>query len=215
MIVRISAERIALGAIGIIIVCAGVGMGLAHHHSPTKASNLPTKNVKTTTQTTKQTTPSTTTQTSPASNTSAGDSTADSVNTTPKPVTAACSLLTLTVAKQLLGNGATSSTPSDTSSMQATDTSLSACAYASGSSTLQLVIRTPTSSLGTSENDTVFGSGRPTNTTAVQGYGQSAYWDPSNASLDVLGSNNWYVITTSSGSESNAEAAAKLLQSGF
>ena len=132
-----------------------------------------------------------------------------------QPVTDACKLLTLHVAQQLLGTGAGATATSDTSSLQTTDTSLSSCAYANGSADVQLVVRKPTSAAGTSENDTVFGSARPADAVNIAGYGQSAYWNPDNNTLNVLGSNNWYIMSRSSNTQKDAEAAADLLKSGF
>jgi len=133
-----------------------------------------------------------------------------------QPATEACSLLTLSAAKQLLGSDAAATTPTDMSSLQATGTSLSACAYSSGSGNVQLIIRTPTSPLGRSENATVFGSGKPANAVSVSGYGQSAYWDPDEHTFNILGSNNWYIITRGSGgTQADVEAVAALLKSGF
>jgi hypothetical protein len=135
---------------------------------------------------------------------------------TAQPVTEACSLLTLGAARQLLGSAATAATPGDTSSLQATGTALSTCAYGSGSSNVQLVIRTPTGSLGRSENATMFGSGKPSDAVSFSGYGQSAYWNPGDHTFNVLGSNNWYIITRGSGgTQADAEVVAALLKSGF
>jgi len=129
--------------------------------------------------------------------------------------TASCTLLSQEVARQIIGDGAQSSVPTDASKLQTADTTISACAWSSGSATVQLVVRTPKDSLGASENSTAFGSERPDGVTPLTGYGQSAYWDPSKQQLDVLGNNSWYIITRNTGTQADAEAVAKLLAPGF
>jgi hypothetical protein len=133
----------------------------------------------------------------------------------PVPVTAACKLLTQDRARQLLGASAASSSPGDTSALQTPDTTISACAYAAGNDTAQLIIRVPKNSLGSSENATVFGSEKPAGATDVSGFGQVAYWDPDAHRLNVLGSNNWYLVTRGSGSLDDTKAVATLLAGGF
>lgn len=208
----------------ILLVCSGVialviiGVtitALARHHTanPISVKNTAVKhpNSSTTTHTSATTT---NTPTNPVTKqTSSADK--QTAAAAAKPITEACALLTLDVARKLLGSGTQTSTPGDTSTYQATDTNVTACAYANGSSNVQLVVRTPTSSLGTSENDTVFGSDRPSGATTVQGYGQSAYWDSSAHTLNILGNNNWYIITRNSNTESSTEAVATQLAAGF
>ena len=128
---------------------------------------------------------------------------------------AACKLLTLTVAQQALGDGAKTSTPTNGAALKTADTSVSTCAYSGADGTVQLVIRTAKDSLGASENATVFGSEKPANAVALQGYGQTAYWSPSDQHLNILAHNNWYIITRSTGTQADAEAIAKQLGSGF
>jgi len=131
------------------------------------------------------------------------------------PSNPACKLLTSALAQQLLGSGAQYRSSADTTTPQTPETSLSSCAYGAGAATLQLSVRTAGDSLGASENATAFGSERPAGVTPVSGYGQSAYWDPASAKLNVLGSNNWYIISRSSGTLQDTEAAAQLLKAGF
>ena len=62
-----------------------------------------------------------------------------------------------------------------------------------------------------------FGSGRPAGVETTQGYGQAAYWDPKTDEFNILVSNNWYILTRSSGlpatmaSAPDVEALAKQL----
>jgi hypothetical protein len=205
------------GSIVILIVAGGTILLTRHHtdkpiHSDNTTSKslaqLGTTNTNTSTTSVKTTAPNPTTRTP----TEADKQAATAANA--KPVTEACKLLTLSVAQQILGRGVQTTTPGDTTP-QATDTSVTACAYASGANGVQLTVRAPTSSLGISENDTMFGSGRPANASRIQGYGQAAYWDSDRHTLNILGSNNWYVITRSTNTEADAEAVATQLKSGF
>lgn len=131
------------------------------------------------------------------------------------PNNPACKLLTLAIARQILGDSAQYTTPSDPAISQPSGTSLSSCAYSSGTAGIQMVIRTAKSSLGASQNATVFGSEKPSGVTNVEGYGQSAYWNPQTTQLHILSSNNWYIITTSQSSQAGAEAVAQLIVGGF
>jgi cytoskeletal protein RodZ len=144
------------------------------------------------------------------SNSNAAAQDAGSTKTT-TPTNAACKQLTIAVAQQVIGADAKTSSPSDTSALKTANTKLDACAYNSGGGNVQLVIRTPSNALGISKNATVFGSEKPADAVSVSGYGQSAYWDPSKQQLNILSSNNWYIVTRSTGAQADAEAVAKLL----
>lgn len=130
-------------------------------------------------------------------------------------VTDACKLFTLNAALQVLGGSAKSSAASGTSPLNAPGTTVTACAYTSSSGSAQLIIRTPTDHLGVSENASVFGSARPADAISVNGYGQSAYWDPNKHTLNILGDNNWYIISRTTNTQAAAVSVAKLLQTGF
>jgi len=205
------------GIVALVVIGTTITV-LARHHTtnPISVKNTAVKHSNSSTNVRASTTTGTATKT-PTNSVTKQTSSADkqTAAAATKPVTVACTLLTLDVARKLLGSGTQASTPGDTSTYQATDTNVTACAYANGDNNVQLVVRTPTSSLGTSENDTVFGSGRPSGATTVQGYGQSAYWDSSAHTLNILGSNNWYVITRSTGTEADTEAVAAQLAAGF
>jgi cytoskeletal protein RodZ len=125
---------------------------------------------------------------------------------------AACTALTPSAAKNLLGTDAASATPADLGVSQASNTEVTSCAYAADGNSIQLTIRTAKGSLGASQNATAFGSERPAGVTDVQGYGQSAYWDPGTMHLNVLSQNNWYIMSTSQNTQASAEAAAKLVE---
>jgi hypothetical protein len=138
--------------------------------------------------------------------------TANGSSDSPAPQNAACTALTLSAAKSLLGAAAASATPADLSISQASNTEITNCAYAADGNSIQLTLRTAKGSLGASQNATAFGSERPAGVTDVQGYGQSAYWDPGTAHLNVLSQNNWYIMATGQNTQASAEAAAKLVK---
>jgi len=202
---RLKSAIFTLGGILLLAVAIGGAMATNRTHSPAS------------TQTQVKTKPPTgqpqkvaVSDTTPPPATSSTNTKADTATTS-----TACKLLTLAVAQKALGPDTRTSPPGDTASFQASNTAVSACAYANTIGSVQLIVRTPTDALGVSKNAVVFGSGRPQDAVAVQGYGQAAYWDPSKHSLNILGNNNWYVVARSTGTQSDAEATAKLLASGF
>jgi hypothetical protein len=218
MRLAISLARVSVVAGSIVVLATAGSIILASNSHHTAPSATP-KTAKTTmAKTSANNTSAPLTTNRPTNVTTSNTSNADkqtNAATNNQSVTDACSLLTLSVARQLLGTGASSSTPSDTSSLQANATNVSSCAYTSGGKSVQLGVRKPTSTVGASENDVAFGSAKPASAVTVQGYGQSAYWDPNNDTLNVLGDNNWYIISRSSNTQADAEAAADLLKSGF
>lgn len=136
-------------------------------------------------------------------------------NSTQNTSNDACAHLTLTTARQLLGDSAQKATPHSTSGLQAAGTTLASCAYSGQTGTIQLTLRTAHSSLGASQNATAFGSEKPADSTNVSGYGQAAYWNPSNNTLNVLGHNNWYIITGTQPTQESAQTVADQLKAGF
>lgn len=131
------------------------------------------------------------------------------------PVAPACKLLSSVVAKQVLGVDVKISVANGSIVPETANTTVSACAYSGVTDTVQLAVREPKDSLGVSENAVIFGSERPAGVTSVKGYGQSAYWSPDSKHLNILGSNKWYIITSSAGTQAAAEAVAKVLVSEF
>jgi hypothetical protein len=136
------------------------------------------------------------------------------------PATAACKLLTVAIARQVIGAGAAPITGKDDSATA--DIATTTCTYTNGvlgsrNVTVSLITNVALTSLGASENALVFGSDKPSGTADVQGIGQAAYWDPSVGQLNVLSENNWYIIRRDSGSppasvgESDVDALARLL----
>jgi hypothetical protein len=223
----IISKQVTFTGIGVLALLIAAGTAMAIH--PNASNGGSTHGASTRMEAAKQpgaSTGNTAADDSAASGSnSSGSQTAGTGNSTSSTpaVTAACKLLTPNIAQQILGSDAKASSADSTSVPQATDTTLDACAYSSTASgangTLQLIIRTPKSSLGASENATAFGSEKPAGATSVKGYGQTAYWDSGKHRLNVLGSNNWYSITrTTNGqpsSSADTQAIAKLLASGF
>jgi len=119
----------------------------------------------------------------------------------------ACDVLTETVAKQVLGEGASKG---DTSAGNASsdDVSVSNCTYTfktvtSGSALAQaqsttatgLLVRAAKTKAGAEGNKAVFGSSRPAGVQDVSGYGDKAYWNPTYGQLNILKGNNWYILS--------------------
>ena len=210
MRLHISPQALVTGSAACLILAA-VGAGMLMH-KPAPNSH--------TASTTRQSAQAKTQH--PAANNATGNTpnssaSAASTGHTDAPAAAgpACELLTLGIARQLLGPDATSSLPDSTSGLQTSHTTVSACAYSNTTGSVQLIVRTPADSLGASKNATVFGSGKPQGAVTVEGYGQTAYWDPGKHQLNILGSNTWYAITRSTNTQADTEAVAKLLAEGF
>lgn len=205
-------RRLALLLSVIVIVIVG-GTTLALHHSPAKSTGKTSRRANTASHKAGQTLP--TTQAAHPPDTDDADKQA-AAHARARPVTDACKLLTQAVAMVILGGNAQTATPDSAAPFVATNTAITGCKYSTGSSAVQLMIRRPNGALGVSENATVFGSGKPSGAATVSGYGQAAYWDPSAHTLNVLGDNNWYIISRGGGStQADAEATAKLLAAGF
>lgn len=209
-----SRRYILLGSIVLAILIAGI-LALALRHNPSKP--YADKTVADTKSTQNDTTPSKDAQSKP-STASTDVSDADKQATAAgnaRPITDACKLLTVSAAKQVVGINAHAVTATSTSSLKTSNSTLTSCAFTGQNGTVQLVIRKPSGRLGIAENGIEFGSGRPAGAAALNGYGQAAYWNPSNKTLNVLGDNNWYIISRNSHSQADTEAAAKLLAPGF
>jgi len=161
----------------------------------------------------------TTTQEPSGGKTSGSSSTTPAADTKKPAVNAACKLITLAVAQQLIGGDAKAVDAGNPAGLGTPATTVVTCTYTSASGAVQLAMRIPKNSLGVSENATVFGSERPGNAASVAGYGQSAFWDPEKYQLNVLGHNTWYVISRTAGGQpinlEEARAVADLLVKGF
>jgi hypothetical protein len=124
-----------------------------------------------------------------------------SVNTQPAPRAAqACKLYTLTDAKRLLGQQAKPSTNPIYDS-NGSNLYTSSCTYTEESPPGQqpeikqsstLTVRRPQTDKGIQSNQGEFGPLKPVDSQVVDGYGDSAFWDPTHGELNVLRTNTWY-----------------------
>lgn len=135
----------------------------------------------------------------------------------------ACDVLTASAAQQILGAGATKG---DTSAgnVSSDDLSVSNCVYTvrtgatpSSANSVGLLARAAKSATGAASNQAQFGSAKPAGSQDVSGIGDKAYYSPAYKQLNVLKGNNWYIVTNSMGSVTNATLEsdtqlAKLLQ---
>ena len=120
----------------------------------------------------------------------------------------ACKVLTTTVAQETLGSAATSDPANNGPASGTSDDEIDVCTYTSSnnSQVISVTAYTAKTQLGASTNDLAFGSERPNDATSVSGLGQSAYWDASSGQLDVLASNNRYIITWTTGNPAKSVA---------
>lgn len=115
----------------------------------------------------------------------------------------ACSILTESIAKQVLGNDATKGTePSGASS---DDVAVSNCTYLSNGSKLteikgaNVLVRTGLTNAGKESNKSQFGSGAPAGSQHVDGFGDDANFYPAFGQLNVLKNGNWYIVSNYTG----------------
>lgn len=135
---------------------------------------------------------------------------------TPADEGSACSVLTPALAGRLLqATAPAQSTTPDPVVPATSDTTHSSCTYTSGTASVSLSIRSPSSTLGISENTVPFGSDRPAGAVPVQGYGQTAYWDPATNHLNILAHNDWYAISRSSALQADCQVVADALRGNF
>lgn len=122
----------------------------------------------------------------------------------------ACDILTASVAQQILGAGATKG---DTSAgnVSSDDLSVSNCVYTvktgatpSSSNSVGILARAAKTATGAASNQAQFGSAKPAGAQDVSGIGDKAYYSPTYKQLNVLKGNNWYIVTNSVGSVTNA-----------
>ena len=132
-------------------------------------------------------------------NTSSGSSSASS----DKKLVAlkACELLTLTEAKQLMGESATEG--SNTSPTSSNDINVDTCSYINNATsvpairTVTVMARSALTSDGLDSNKEAFEAGGAANQSgavAVEGYGDKAFWDPTTHQLAILSGNTWIGI---------------------
>jgi hypothetical protein len=119
-------------------------------------------------------------------------------------VVAACRVLTLDDAKQVLGNAAKASNSNGIGDTENADVKVTNCSYTSGVgtgsdfTTIGLLVRAAKTKAGGESNKAVFVSNKPAginDVQHVQGFGDAAFWDQSKGQLNILKHNNWYIVS--------------------
>jgi len=127
--------------------------------------------------------------------------TGNSSNNSSYTAVAACDALTLDEAKTILGEAATAgdSSPASTTDSLSVDT----CSYTNNATAISdlriisIMTRSALDKDGMDSNTEAFGAGGSANmsgATAVEGYGDKAFWDPTTYQLAVLDGTVWYGI---------------------
>lgn len=144
-------------------------------------------------------------------------------NSTPKIVyqpSKACDLLTLTEAKELLGEKTLSTNIK--APVQTDHTTSSSCGYTDGSPdttsmiVAAIIVRSGIDNEGVEQNKTEFNKGKPSEgVQTVNNLGDGAYFNEKNGQLNVLDGRNWIILSNGVGAspESNTlEKAVELAQ---
>jgi hypothetical protein len=103
----------------------------------------------------------------------------------------ACDVLTESIGKKTAGDNATS-TPSDDTKTDSIN--VSNCTYYGSKGVAALLARSALNKEGADSNAQQFKT-LPEGAVKVDGLGESAYWAPQYAQLNVLKNNNWYIIS--------------------
>ena len=135
-------------------------------------------------------------QQAPAGTSSDGSSSATGTDTA-APAKTACSILTLQVAESGLGTNDLRLAADDAQQESTSEIAASGCTYKTQdeSGMMRLTMRRPLTALGRTSNAVQFGSGRPSGSESVPGYGQAAYWDAGQSTLHILAGNTWYSLS--------------------
>jgi hypothetical protein len=67
-----------------------------------------------------------------------------------------------------------------------------------------ILVRSPKTQKGADENKDQFTSNKPPDVQDVEGYGDSAYWNPSFGQLNVLKGDTWYILSNNIGAFSQS-----------
>lgn len=112
----------------------------------------------------------------------------------------ACDVLTKEVAENLLGTGAQYG-DTNAGNADSSDISVSSCSYTSPAGTntnetevASVLARVALTQTGADSNKAVFAT-LPTDAVDVNGYGESAFWNPNYGQLNILKNNNWYILS--------------------
>jgi hypothetical protein len=113
----------------------------------------------------------------------------------------ACRVLDINIAEKVLG--VVPEKAEKTPDSKSGDVNVSSCSYATPAFTIEevktmriatVVVRSPLSNEGAEANQAPFDK-RSAGAVDVQGYGASAYWDPSLGQLNVLKEGAWYLLS--------------------
>lgn len=113
----------------------------------------------------------------------------------------ACELLTLTEAKQLMGEAATEG--SNTPPASTDDINVDSCSYTNNATSvpairiITVMARSALTDDGLTSNKEAFetgGAANPSGAVAVDGYGEKAFWDATTHQLAILDGNTWIGI---------------------
>jgi hypothetical protein len=200
-----SRAKIACAGIALVVVCGAVAalaiQGNEPFHSLLSTSHHETAGTKSITATSHFTSPT------PSSQTRDSSTTTTAGQSTPQTTGSCASVFTLAQAQTVLGKSATAESSNGVTS-QNSDTTVITCEYSAQSLNATIVEHGANTSVGASSNDVLFGSGRPSGVTSEKGYGDAAFWQPSEATLNILSKNNWFTVSGASGTLSSAEQIA-------
>lgn len=122
---------------------------------------------------------------------------------------AACDILTLDIAKKVLGN--TAEKPKDATMADASsdDIAVTQCLFQTSASDAEnlgdqkqasLLARSAKTDAGAATNREVFDVRvRPAGVETVEGYGESAFWNPEFGQLNILKGGNWFILQVGGG----------------
>ncbi len=132
---------------------------------------------------------------------SGGDGDADGAGSTsyPTQTKSACDVLTVRVARGLLGSVARQASPAPDAGSGAV--TVSTCTRTNRATnvrkarTASLLMRVAKTETGAKSNETVFDSSSiPKGARMVEGYGEKAFWNPAYGQLNILERGNWYIL---------------------
>ncbi len=112
----------------------------------------------------------------------------------------ACQVLSVSVAKSILGDVGPASAPPPAATSK--DVRVTSCVRANTlagldkARSVSLLMRVATDSDGARSNASVFSVGsRPDAAQTVEGYGEQAFWNPAFGQLNILAHGNWYILS--------------------
>lgn len=134
-----------------------------------------------------------------------GTKTATTATTKPRKliIVDGCTILTETIAKQFLGDTATKADTA-TPMIYSPDIDISDCSYTTDTGAISLTVKSAKSENGAISNESMFGSNKPGDVTAVQKIGDKAYYNPKTGQINILKGSNWYILASTGKSAEKA-----------